>query len=454
MLCEMGARLCEMGARLCEVGARLCEVGALRCEVGARLCEVGAMRCAVKAKRCEVGARLCEVGARLCEVGARLCEVKARLDETRTGLGPLGGSAYSTLGEPRACSVRTADSGTSDCRTGAFLHHSAGLQAVAKRIIHRRKMCYVVAAMIRQITSWPLLVLSLSIYPYLVHAQVVQAAASERIVRLPNGSIYRGELVELVPDDHITIRLATGAVKRFDWASITSVSTPAPAETGTPAPAATPEPRPFPAPDRKADLPSNSNQTVVQIESENEGVALNQITSIGHVIGTGAVGSIYAWKQRCRIPCSVAVERDAQYFISGDGITPSGVFSLPQLPSVTLSVKAGSLRFRSSGLMLTIFGGIAVIGGLSSLIMIPIFSSTDTAGFKHDNSGYLIGGGVATGLGSVLLISGIVMVMRSKTLVRRDDGELLVRLPVPKKSSASWLMSGSAVELTLQGVRF
>lgn len=63
-------------------------------------------------------------------------------------------------------------------------------------------------------------------------------------------------------------------------------------------------------------------------------------------------------------------------------------------------------------------------------------------------------GGVATSLGSVLLISGIVMVMRSKTLVRRDDGELLVRLPVPKKSSASWLMSGSAVELTLQGVRF
>ena len=219
--------------------------------------------------------------------------------------------------------------------------------------------------------------------------KIVQAAAGERIVRLPNGSIYRGELVELVPDDHITIRLATGAVKRFDWASITRVSRPLQRRRGHLHPLLHLSQDRF-LPGWKADLPSNSNQTVVQIESENEGVALNQITtSIGHVIGTGAVGSIYAWEAALQNTVVWLLSVTLSTSLAAMELHRQGVLC-PNHPAHIVG-KGGSLRFRSSGLMLYDLWGIAVIGGLSSLIMIPIFSSTDTAGFKHDNSGYLIG---------------------------------------------------------------
>lgn len=46
----------------------------------------------------------------------------------------------------------------------------------------------------------------------------------ERTVRLDDGSIYRGELVEYVPEDHITLRLASGAVKRFRADQVKSIS--------------------------------------------------------------------------------------------------------------------------------------------------------------------------------------------------------------------------------------
>ncbi len=50
------------------------------------------------------------------------------------------------------------------------------------------------------------------------------AAAVTEAVTLTNGSMYQGELVEKVPGDHLPLRLATGEVKRFDWAQIASIS--------------------------------------------------------------------------------------------------------------------------------------------------------------------------------------------------------------------------------------
>jgi hypothetical protein len=39
-------------------------------------------------------------------------------------------------------------------------------------------------------------------------------------IQLANGARYRGDLVEKLPGDHVTIRLATGEVKRFGWDEI------------------------------------------------------------------------------------------------------------------------------------------------------------------------------------------------------------------------------------------
>src|ERR1700689_677802 len=39
-----------------------------------------------------------------------------------------------------------------------------------------------------------------------------------------DGATFRGELVEKVPGDHVTIKLASGEVKRFAWADVADVA--------------------------------------------------------------------------------------------------------------------------------------------------------------------------------------------------------------------------------------
>jgi hypothetical protein len=52
------------------------------------------------------------------------------------------------------------------------------------------------------------------------------AESTERIVTLNDGAIYRGELLEYVPQSHVVLRLATGQVKRFEWRQIDHMSRP------------------------------------------------------------------------------------------------------------------------------------------------------------------------------------------------------------------------------------
>lgn len=74
------------------------------------------------------------------------------------------------------------------------------------------------------------------------------SAAVTEAVTLTDGSMYQGELVEKVPGDHLTLRLATGEIKRFDWPEIASISGDAIHPTWTGSEAAPPPPPPAPQP--------------------------------------------------------------------------------------------------------------------------------------------------------------------------------------------------------------
>lgn len=116
---------------------------------------------------------------------------------------------------------------------------------------------------------------SLSPIAYASPPQPSGAATSslERVLLLKDGSIYRGEVVELVPREYIVLKLHSGAEKRFAWSSIERQTVPgspatepvrreaslpppplAPAPQAPPRPAvrvepvARPEVRPEPAP--------------------------------------------------------------------------------------------------------------------------------------------------------------------------------------------------------------
>ncbi len=68
------------------------------------------------------------------------------------------------------------------------------------------------------------------------------------------------------------------------------------------------------------------------------------------------VGSMESWKQICRAPCGVTTDVNERYAIRGDGIVPSGAFSLPFQPTVTLHVKSGSAAQRLAGVLLLSLG--------------------------------------------------------------------------------------------------
>jgi len=73
------------------------------------------------------------------------------------------------------------------------------------------------------------------------------AGPAQRYVVLKDGSIFQGDLVESVPNDHVTIKLATGETRRFAWSDIAeqkepgTAREPAPAEAAAAAPAAAPK---------------------------------------------------------------------------------------------------------------------------------------------------------------------------------------------------------------------
>jgi len=85
------------------------------------------------------------------------------------------------------------------------------------------------------------------------------ATSMERVVTLTNGAMYRGELLEYVPQSHVLLRLAGGELKRFDWRQIKDASAiaaptePASAPTSTKIAASTPPAAPVPGPKLAAD---------------------------------------------------------------------------------------------------------------------------------------------------------------------------------------------------------
>lgn len=297
--------------------------------------------------------------------------------------------------------------------------------------------------------------IALLVLPHEARSQSIQSGgSSDRIVTLSDGALYRGELIELVPNDHITIRLATGEVKRFEWATISDVSTP----VVSPTPQFSP---PTPAPPiTGAQLSPRKMTTRVTIESDDNRVALFRSMGSTQVVAYGQmgtmVGRLESWKQICRAPCGVTTEVNEQYAIRGEGIVPSGYFSLPLQPTVNLHVKSGSAAQRLAGVLLLSLGAGGIAGGILLLAIGPTESlAYNGTGYSFQpDSSYRVGGGVMLGLGVGMLAGGIALMVKSKTYVRFDDGELVARFQIPTTVLTNGHRSTPFIELTPQGVRF
>ena len=240
------------------------------------------------------------------------------------------------------------------------------------------------------------------------------AQSSVERVTLADGTVMQGELVEKVPGDHITIKLATGEVRTIRWGAL------------APMPVAPPTPV-MQQPTMQA--PQTGPSVHVVVDGDRPEVTLVRIMGMGMVQAYTGYGTAYgAFEQSspvCVAPCQADVDGNGMYRIAGAGVTPTGTFGLPaSVPgqTVSLHVHAGSLGARVGGLWL-IVGGVAfaVAGGTLAAVAAATSNSLTNEG------GLLATGLVLGGIGVVALVIGIVLVAGSGTSVVTDQGFQVAR---------------------------
>lgn len=252
-------------------------------------------------------------------------------------------------------------------------------------------------------------------------------------VTLRDGSFYRGVLLELTPQDHVTIRLSSGEVKRFPWSKVKKAE---PAGQSKPPTSSTKDDDDdFSAsPNKPASKESSQTEdrseaaVLLEVDSDNPQAVVKQLIDQSSSIavatnlrGGVAVGgsSSESWRQVCVVPCGVRVSPHLSYRIEGPFPT-SSLFVLPQgTDSVRLQVKAGSRAgaILGGGLM----GGI----GLGSLLGAGLFLA-----FAHDTKEQLIAGGVWMGVGVAIGLIGIPILLASRTEVHASGGQRIAKRKV------------------------
>lgn len=191
----------------------------------------------------------------------------------------------------------------------------------------------------------------------------VTAYADTERVELTSGAVYEGELVEKVPSDHVTLKLATGEVRRFDWKDI---ATPA---SSTPQPVVAAPP---------------VSTAHVRVEADGTGPVLMRNPGYGATFASqdGATNAMSVVTSDsnptpvCYAPCAADVDPRATYYITGAFISRSRSFPLPEGRSV-LHINPGSSTVAAAGGWMLGLGVTALLAGAIELPISFIDYNTD-----------------------------------------------------------------------------
>jgi hypothetical protein len=294
--------------------------------------------------------------------------------------------------------------------------------------------------------AWPALLPA----PALAQDRSAAIADVPDVVKLQDGSLYRGTIVELVTGDHVDLRLPSGQVKRWPMADVSFAG----AADHPPPPSPPPRERPAPRPLVTVD----ADEARIHFESDTPETDLHIRTSDTTVTGAGwggrgafvygAVGHHY--EHICAAPC--------------DATLPAGTHRLalsfrgkvPIEPDEAVTVRGpskiqGTYTNRSG----TRVAGLAVAGGslAASLVMMiaSIRSSQDctyqpVTGTCDEKTS--IDTGMAVAAGSVLgigMIVGLILVMqRDSAAIEVTPLDVSLRAPSLARREQAWMAPGSA----------
>lgn len=235
------------------------------------------------------------------------------------------------------------------------------------------------------------------------------ASGADDVVVLRDGGAIRGLLMEVLPNDHVSVKLADGRTAIVPWVLIHHI------EQGS-HPASTPEAA-APAPASIA-----PNTASAPIEHPSGAVSVHMTGSENAVLQTERAG---AWTAVCTSPCDHPLPLDAVYRIDGSGVRTSGAFRLQGKAGdrVTLDVNAGSSGGFTGGVTMAVLGGLTATVGFWGLYVVAIANSpgydysTDSYNYRSHNLSYAPWA-ITLGVGAVVGTVGLVMaVVNQKTKI-------------------------------------
>jgi hypothetical protein len=218
-----------------------------------------------------------------------------------------------------------------------------------------------------------------------------------------DGATFRGELVERVPGDHLTVKLASGEIKRFAWADIADVATSKDKD--------------------KPDAPDAKPPTVhVAVDGEAGVLLERRQTAAEGWTATVWPGYSYVetWEVVCVAPCKTVVDAASTYRVNGGGVTTSRNFSLPQgREALRLHLVPHSALLHGAGLVMMLSGALVGLAGGSGLIAAPVQSDGAVESTLRGLGVVGVVVGVAT------LAAGIPVWLMTYSTARTDDGKTL-----------------------------
>ena len=207
---------------------------------------------------------------------------------------------------------------------------------------------------------------------------LARAPAAEDMVNLKNGGIIRGKILELIPDESVTIEsAATGERRTYPWSDVAGVERGSQADAPPQAEAPPPE-RPR-ARGSRIHIETTRDAPVQLFEVTGETIATGYVSGGGTVAMRGIT-----YRSVCRAPCDQPVDgsNGQPFFFGGDGVTGSRRFTLTYYSGdVLATVKPGRPGLRVGGLLAMSFG---LVGIATGAVLFPIARSRPSPEYSPD----------------------------------------------------------------------
>lgn len=211
-----------------------------------------------------------------------------------------------------------------------------------------------------------------------------------------DGSFFRGEPVEVVPSDHVTIQLVDGRMKRIDWSKISRVDglpsraakTPSKSDDDEDAElerTPTLNARPPKAPQTASASPSlygreqvgsmpigpGVQPVMMRVDGTRPGTAALEYRPVALADGLQDYAEV-GWRTGCILPCQFLADPQARFRVTGHSVTASDGFYLPTKGvRANVVVEPGSVSTRIAAIVMFSFSGVFAISSLGVFGAMP-----------------------------------------------------------------------------------